>query len=150
MQTAARVIHTPDRAARRAMIRTSAHQLRRRGALQTFAASNWCSVVRIMVRDAAAAAAPRALPAGPFARPVRTGLTPGLGAAPSLRPWAALGAGARRGAGPGPPRAGRTAPRALAWATTAAAAAVLLAGTVVTGSGPHAGDEHVPRTGLDP
>ena len=41
-------------------------------------------------------------------------------------------------------------PRALAWATTAASAAVLTAGTVVTGSGPHAGDAHVPRTGLDP
>ena len=28
--------------------------------------------------------------------------------------------------------------------------AVLVAGTVVTGSGPHAGDEHAKRTGLDP
>jgi len=32
----------------------------------------------------------------------------------------------------------------------AATAAVLAVGTVVTGSGPHAGDAHSPRTGLDP
>jgi cytochrome c oxidase assembly protein subunit 15 len=34
--------------------------------------------------------------------------------------------------------------------TAAAAAAVLVVGTVVTGSGPHAGDAHSARTGLDP
>jgi cytochrome c oxidase assembly protein subunit 15 len=43
--------------------------------------------------------------------------------------------------------------RALAWATTAVAAAVLVVGTVVTGSGPHAGDLNasgkVHRTGLN-
>ena len=38
----------------------------------------------------------------------------------------------------------------LAWATFGAAWAVLYVGTVVTGSGPHAGDEDVPRNGLDP
>jgi cytochrome c oxidase assembly protein subunit 15 len=38
----------------------------------------------------------------------------------------------------------------LAWGTFAAAWAVLYAGTVVTGSGPHAGDEDSQRTGLDP
>jgi heme a synthase len=38
----------------------------------------------------------------------------------------------------------------LAKATFAAAWAVLYVGTVVTGSGPHAGDEDAPRTGLDP
>jgi cytochrome c oxidase assembly protein subunit 15 len=38
----------------------------------------------------------------------------------------------------------------LAWATFAAAWAVLYLGTVVTGSGPHAGDADVPRNGLDP
>ena len=38
----------------------------------------------------------------------------------------------------------------LAWATFAAAWAVLYVGTVVTGSGPHAGDEDAKRTGLDP
>jgi cytochrome c oxidase assembly protein subunit 15 len=41
--------------------------------------------------------------------------------------------------------------RALNWLLLAATALVLAAGTVVTGSGPHAGDEHVHhRTGLDP
>jgi len=38
----------------------------------------------------------------------------------------------------------------LAWATFGAAWAVLYVGTVVTGSGPHAGDEDAPRNGLDP
>ena len=39
---------------------------------------------------------------------------------------------------------------ALAWATFAAAWVVLYVGTVVTGSGPHAGDVKAPRNGLDP
>ena len=38
----------------------------------------------------------------------------------------------------------------LAWATFAAGWAVLYVGTVVTGSGPHAGDAKAPRNGLDP
>jgi cytochrome c oxidase assembly protein subunit 15 len=38
----------------------------------------------------------------------------------------------------------------LAWATFAAAWAVLYVGTVVTGSGPHAGDANSDRNGLDP
>ena len=38
----------------------------------------------------------------------------------------------------------------LAWAMFATAWAVLYVGTVVTGSGPHAGDAHSPRNGLDP
>ncbi len=38
----------------------------------------------------------------------------------------------------------------LAWLTFASAWAVLYAGTVVTGSGPHAGDEDSARNGLDP
>ena len=38
----------------------------------------------------------------------------------------------------------------LAWATFAAAWAVLYLGTVVTGSGPHAGDIDTERNGLDP
>ena len=38
----------------------------------------------------------------------------------------------------------------LAWATFAAAWVVLYLGTVVTGSGPHAGDEDSVRNGLDP
>ena len=38
----------------------------------------------------------------------------------------------------------------LAWAAYAVAWAVLYLGTVVTGSGPHAGDLSAPRNGLDP
>ena len=38
----------------------------------------------------------------------------------------------------------------LAWTTYAATWLVLYAGTVVTGSGPHAGDASSPRNGLDP
>lgn len=38
----------------------------------------------------------------------------------------------------------------LAWATFASAWAVLYVGTVVTGSGPHAGDASTERNGLDP
>jgi len=38
----------------------------------------------------------------------------------------------------------------LAWATYAVAWVVLAIGTVVTGSGPHAGDVDAPRNGLDP
>jgi cytochrome c oxidase assembly protein subunit 15 len=38
----------------------------------------------------------------------------------------------------------------LAWTTFASAWAVLYVGTVVTGSGPHAGDEDAKRNGLDP
>ena len=45
----------------------------------------------------------------------------------------------------------RLAPRAvLAWTTYAVTWVVLYLGTVVTGSGPHAGDVDVPRNGLDP
>jgi len=40
--------------------------------------------------------------------------------------------------------------QALAWVIVGATALVLAAGTIVTGSGPHAGDEHAHRTGLDP
>jgi cytochrome c oxidase assembly protein subunit 15 len=39
---------------------------------------------------------------------------------------------------------------ALAWTTYGATWLVLYAGTVVTGSGPHAGDASSPRNGLDP
>lgn len=41
-------------------------------------------------------------------------------------------------------------PTPLAWASYAAAWLVLYVGTVVTGSGPHAGDADSPRNGLDP
>jgi cytochrome c oxidase assembly protein subunit 15 len=47
------------------------------------------------------------------------------------------------------PRATGLAP-ALAWTTYAVTWLVLYAGTVVTGSGPHAGDASSPRNGLDP
>jgi cytochrome c oxidase assembly protein subunit 15 len=39
--------------------------------------------------------------------------------------------------------------RALVWLLTAAAATVLVLGTLVTGSGPHAGDPDTPRMGFD-
>jgi heme a synthase len=38
----------------------------------------------------------------------------------------------------------------LSWLIVGTTAAVLAAGTIVTGSGPHAGDEKAHRTGLDP
>ena len=51
----------------------------------------------------------------------------------------------------GPVRPAASAPsRALAWTVLAVGAVVLWLGTVVTGSGPHAGDEKAPRNGLDP
>jgi cytochrome c oxidase assembly protein subunit 15 len=51
--------------------------------------------------------------------------------------------------GPSRPAAGALT-RGLAWAVLAVGAVVLWLGTVVTGSGPHAGDEKAPRNGLDP
>jgi cytochrome c oxidase assembly protein subunit 15 len=48
------------------------------------------------------------------------------------------------------PIAHRGPPVALAWATFEAAWAVLYVGTVVTGSGPHAGDADTERNGLSP
>ncbi len=51
----------------------------------------------------------------------------------------------------GPVRPALTPPlRALTWLVAGVSAAVLAAGTVVTGSGPHAGDASARRTGLDP
>jgi cytochrome c oxidase assembly protein subunit 15 len=52
-------------------------------------------------------------------------------------------------AGPTRPTVPRSV-RQLAYATFAAAAVVVYVGTLVTGSGPHAGDERAPRNGLDP
>jgi cytochrome c oxidase assembly protein subunit 15 len=40
--------------------------------------------------------------------------------------------------------------RILAWLIVAVAAVLVTVGTLVTGSGPHAGDPDVPRNGLDP
>ncbi|WP_395657913.1 heme A synthase [Nocardioides sp.] len=51
---------------------------------------------------------------------------------------------------PAPEVAPRGAVVGLAWATFAAAWAVLYVGTVVTGSGPHAGDASSDRNGLSP
>lgn len=51
--------------------------------------------------------------------------------------------------GPATPAVGREL-RLLAWVLLGVTAAVLALGTVVTGSGPHAGDEAAARTGLDP
>jgi cytochrome c oxidase assembly protein subunit 15 len=57
----------------------------------------------------------------------------------------------RTGEGDGPTRQVLAGPlRALSWLVAAVTVAVLAAGTVVTGSGPHAGDAHAKRTGLDP
>ncbi|GAB2452987.1 COX15/CtaA family protein [Nocardioides hungaricus] len=51
---------------------------------------------------------------------------------------------------PAPPAPNRGPLAWLAWATFAAAWAVLYVGTIVTGSGPHAGDADAERNGLDP
>ncbi|GAA2151310.1 COX15/CtaA family protein [Nocardioides koreensis] len=51
---------------------------------------------------------------------------------------------------PAPPAVAAGPVTGLAWATFAAAWVVLYVGTVVTGSGPHAGDVDSPRNGLDP
>jgi cytochrome c oxidase assembly protein subunit 15 len=58
--------------------------------------------------------------------------------------WRAVGGGRTAD------RAAPPAVRALGAVTVAASAAVLVLGTVVTGSGPHAGDADARRTGLDP
>lgn len=52
--------------------------------------------------------------------------------------------------GPLPPATVGRPVTTLAWGTFAAGWAVLYVGTVVTGSGPHAGDADAPRNGLDP
>jgi cytochrome c oxidase assembly protein subunit 15 len=49
-----------------------------------------------------------------------------------------------------PPATAPKPARVLAWATAAAAAVVLTIGTIVTGAGPHAGDDHSKRNGLSP
>ncbi|HEX6756580.1 MAG TPA: COX15/CtaA family protein [Mycobacteriales bacterium] len=56
---------------------------------------------------------------------------------------------ASRPDGPPEPVVGREL-RALVWLLLGVTAAVLVLGTVVTGSGPHAGDAAAARTGLDP
>jgi heme a synthase len=93
------------------------------------------------------------------------GVVGGLSVLTDLNPWVvglhfllsmALIAGAyalwrRTTEGDGPAQPVVAAPlRALARLTAVAALAVIVAGTIVTGSGPHAGDEHAKRNGLDP
>ncbi|HEU4425543.1 MAG TPA: COX15/CtaA family protein [Pilimelia sp.] len=57
----------------------------------------------------------------------------------------------RTGEGDGPATATVAPPlRSLAWLVTTVCAAVLAAGVIVTGSGPHSGDAGAKRTGLDP
>jgi heme a synthase len=56
---------------------------------------------------------------------------------------------AYRPGGPAAPAVGREL-RLLGWGLLGVTAAVLALGTVVTGSGPHAGDDAAARTGLDP
>lgn len=56
----------------------------------------------------------------------------------------------RRLDGPGPAEPARGPALLVAWLTFAAAWVVLYLGTVVTGSGPHAGDADSPRNGLSP
>jgi cytochrome c oxidase assembly protein subunit 15 len=63
--------------------------------------------------------------------------------APPLRPRAMRPDGPAKALVPGPLRG-------LAWVTATVGVALLTVGTVVTGSGPHAGDPDVPRNGLDP
>ena len=52
--------------------------------------------------------------------------------------------------GPLPEPSPQRAATGLAWATAATGIAVLVIGTVVTGAGPHAGDENSRRNGLSP
>lgn len=64
---------------------------------------------------------------------------------------AAYGFWHRAGEPDGPARSAVPGPlRTLVWVLVAATVALLAVGTVVTGSGPHAGDAYVPRNGLDP
>jgi cytochrome c oxidase assembly protein subunit 15 len=93
------------------------------------------------------------------------GVVGGITVLTDLNPWVvglhfllsmALIAGAyalwkRAAEGDGPPRSLVPGPlRTLARLTALVSAAVIVVGVVVTGSGPHAGDENAKRNGLDP
>jgi cytochrome c oxidase assembly protein subunit 15 len=86
---------------------------------------------------------------------VLTGLNPGIVAAHFLASMVLVALSAyllyRVGEGDATPVAlARPEIRALAWVTAALGALILVLGTIVTGSGPHAGDASTPRFGLDP
>ena len=86
---------------------------------------------------------------------VLTGLNPTIVAAHFLASMVLVWLSAyllyRVGEGDQPPVALVRPPiRPLAWATAALGALILVLGTMVTGSGPHAGDASTPRLGLDP
>lgn len=83
---------------------------------------------------------------------VLTHLNPWLVAAHFLLSMAVIAAAYAfwRGVNPVDRHAVRRPVRRLAWSLVVACVAVLALGTVVTGSGPHAGDVNARRTGLDP
>jgi len=86
---------------------------------------------------------------------VLTGLNPALVAAHFLASMILVSLSAyllyRVSEGDGPPvPLVRAQIRTVAWVTAALGAAVLVLGTVVTGSGPHSGDAATPRFGFDP
>jgi heme a synthase len=84
---------------------------------------------------------------------VYTGLNPWIVSAHFLLSMALIGAAYRfwlTTRAPAPPAVQPRPVRLLAWLVAATSVAVLAVGTVVTGSGPHAGDAHARRTGFDP
>ena len=80
---------------------------------------------------------------------VLTGLNPWVVAGHFLLSMAIIAAAYALWARTGPATGGPVPARGLAIAVAVVAVAVLAVGTVVTGSGPHAGDATAPRTGLD-
>jgi heme a synthase len=80
---------------------------------------------------------------------VLTGLNPWVVACHFLLSMAIIAAAYALWARTGPATGGPVPARGLAIAVAVVAVAVLAVGTVVTGSGPHAGDATAPRTGLD-
>ena len=86
---------------------------------------------------------------------VLTGLNPAIVAAHFLASMVLVSLSAyllyRVGEGDAAPVAlARTEIRSLAWVVATLGALVLVLGTVVTGSGPHSGDDATPRFGFDP
>jgi cytochrome c oxidase assembly protein subunit 15 len=82
---------------------------------------------------------------------VLTGLNPWVVASHFLLSMAVIAAAYQLWVRTGAARDGEPVPaRGLARLVVTVSLAVLTAGTIVTGSGPHAGDAHAHRTGLDP